>query len=173
MIIGHEVGDITSPQNSRDIIIAMNSSLEDVRGIGKPFVGDKILQNGELELGSVLTYDFSNDGRRLHMLICHKIGKGGWADAPQYIRFGLDHLWFHEGDRNYSIVNIGEGRVGKRDGADVAANNQAIATSFLKVTQFSLGDGETAVAIALQQVPPIIVWQPSHGYQDPPMRVAA
>ncbi len=171
MIIEHEVGDITSPQYNRDIIIAMNSTLDDVRGIGKPFVDGKFLQDGSVELGSVLTYDYAPE-RRLHMIICHKLGVGGWIDAAEYVRFGMDHLWFHERGRRYSIVNIGEGRVGKRDGADVPSINAAIATSHLKVVQFSLGGEKNVVELALQKVVPLFVWQPSSGYQ-PPIQVAA
>lgn len=38
MITAIKVGDITSPANPKHIIIGMNSKLNDVTGIGRPFV---------------------------------------------------------------------------------------------------------------------------------------
>lgn len=172
MIIGHQVGDITHPNNRRDIIIAMNTKLADVTKIGRPFVEGKYLKNGELELGSVLTYNFESSGRRrLHMMICHKLGEGGWDNAPQYLRFGLDHLWFNNRQRRFSVVAIGTGRVGKRDGANVSDINTALATAHLEMTLFIQGEERIAIATALRQIVPSKVWQPSYGSEE--LQVAA
>lgn len=175
MIIGHQVGDIAAPQNHRDIIIAMNTSLAEPSKLSKSFVSDKYLTDGELELGTVLTYTFSGKGkneRLLHMVICHRIGVGGWQDTEKYLRFGLDYLWFTARNRKYSIVTIGEGRVGLRDGANIAAISRAIADSNLQMVQFQQGDAETVLALAIQKARPVMAWVPQFGQVEPEPLVA-
>src|SRR4051812_21268231 len=105
MIESIVIGDILSPSNPRDIIIGMNTDLEDVTGIGLRFVRN-VIPLLALDLGSVISFDFDQK-RKLHMIICHKLGKGGWADAEQYVRFGLDYLeHLNDTGRQYSIVQI-------------------------------------------------------------------
>ena len=147
MIRDIKLGDITSPANPADIIIGMNSTLSDVTGIGLRFVREiKVLY--PIVLGSVLSFAFTPE-RNVHMIICHTIGEGGWVHADRYVRYGLDFLWQAEAaqytgeggmdhlltgnSRRYSIVQIGTGRVGRRDGADHAAIRTAMAESFLPV----------------------------------------
>ena len=133
------VGDITNVTNKRHIILGMNDTLEDlVNRIGRPYV-EKLRASltKPLELGSVLSFRFDQD-RNLHMLVCHKIGFGGWKDADKYVRFGLDYLEHAEynGRDEFSIVQIGTGPIGIRDGAVFHSINTAIANSYLPVTLF-------------------------------------
>ena len=107
MIKNIRVGNILSPENDSDIIIGMNLQFKDVLGIGKPFV-DRIVRTRDLRLGSVISFEH-DDERELHMLVCHRIGKCGWKDAEQFVRYGMDYLWQKRPDRKYSIVNIGTG----------------------------------------------------------------
>tara|TARA_B100000508_G_scaffold77059_1_gene59946 strand:- start:2125 stop:2646 length:522 start_codon:yes stop_codon:yes gene_type:complete len=135
MIIGHETGDITHPSNKRDIIIGMNRTLQNVTGIGYPFVSGLNLA-GELELGGVLSFKFDH-GRHLHMLICHTNEIGGWEDSHKYVRFGLDFLWQQDTDgRDFSIVEIGTGKNGRKQGADAPRIHRAMGNSFLDLTLF-------------------------------------
>jgi hypothetical protein len=131
------VGDITDPTNKRNIIIGMNATLEEASYIGLPHVQQlqKSLMH-PLALGSVLSFRFDRV-RKLHMLICHNIGIGGWASADKYVRFGLDYLNHTEGEtEKFSVVQIGTGPIGIRDGADSVAIRTSMATSFLRVTLF-------------------------------------
>jgi hypothetical protein len=130
-------GDITNwCHNKRDIIIGMNDSFIDVYGIGKPFVAN-LRDDLELPLGSVLNFNFGTRGQKLHMILCHKLGQSGWKNAEQHVRFALDFLHHHnDTDRKYSIVQIGKGRIGKRDGADYPAIHRSIADSYLPLNLF-------------------------------------
>ncbi len=146
MFAGFETGDITAPRNRRDIVIGMNASLMDVTGIGRPFVANLGI-HVPLDLGSVLSFRY-DDERDLHMLICHHIGVE-WTHADRYVRFGLDSLWYSTHtkgkDREYSIVDIGTGRIGLSAGADTMAIRSAIALSFLPVTLFTLPPSKVEV----------------------------
>ena len=162
MIIDVLVGDITSPENPHDIIIGMNADLIDVTGIGRHFVKD-IFPMKSLDLGSVISFNFDKK-RKLHMIICHTIGSGGWTRAADHIRYGMDYLeHFNDESRTYSIVQIGKGRVGQRDGANSAAIHTAMSTSHLPVTLFVF-DNTQQQAIE-QRVPLHIVsaWNPVSG----------
>ena len=80
-------------------------------------------------------------------MLFRSLGDYGWDNADKYVRFGLDYLWNKEGNSRYfSIVEIGTGRLGKRDGADAGAIRTAIATSWLHVDLFVF-DSPTPVAI--------------------------
>ncbi len=178
MIRDIKVGDITNPSNSADIIIGMNSTLSDVLGIGRPFT-DKIATIHPIVRGSVLSFEFTSE-RNLHMIICHDIGAGGWLDADKQVRYGMDYLWHSEDtqraeggldhlligkNRRYSIVQIGTGRVGKRDGADPAAIRSAMAASFLPVDLYVYDPGAREAVEAASVVPlrPYRAWHPIHG----------
>jgi hypothetical protein len=173
MIIDIKSGDITARENPSDIVIGMNAQLTDVQGIGKPFIS-KIQRTRPLRLGSVLSFEFDRD-RALHMLICHNIGKGGWKDAPNYVRFGLDYLWDKQPEVVHSIVRIGTGRVGMRDGADHASIHAAMAISHLKLELFVLPSERDLVAMENLLASPTLVpfryWSEAEGEQ--PLRVAA
>ena len=164
MIKNIRVGNILSPENDSDIIIGMNLQFKDVLGIGKPFV-DRIVRTRDLRLGSVISFEH-DDERELHMLVCHRIGKGGWKDAEQFVRYGMDYLWQKRQDRKYSIVNIGTGRVGKRDGADHALIRSAITSSFLPVDLYILNEKERIPAEATASVVPLRpfrIWDTERG----------
>jgi hypothetical protein len=163
-------GDITAPENPADIIIGMNSQLSDVTGIGRPFV-NKLQTQHPIQLGCVLSFEF-DDNRRLHMIICHHLGQGGWVGSDMHVRFGLDYLWQKPAHilRKFSIVMIGSGRVGLRDGANPAAILTAMTNSHLPVTLFLFDrklqqDG----VVALQKPPlrPLSVWHPNYGEEVP------
>lgn len=142
----------------------MNKSLKDVRGIGREALAN-ITHAFDLSLGSVITFPY--DARRnLHMIICHSLGKDGWVDAEKYVRFGLDFLWQQAEPRKYSIVEIGTGRVGLRDGADSAAIHTAIATSYLPVLQFIVEPDDVVTksdVLELFPAPPSRVWDRQRG----------
>lgn len=137
MIVDTVQDDITSTAHQCDIIIGMNTDLKDVRGIGR-----RVLQAYEplrkLSLGSVITFPWDDSGRELHLLICHRLGEGGWEGAERHVRYGLDYLAYREAksERGHGVVEIGKGRVGKRDGADPTAIHTAMANSFLPLTVF-------------------------------------
>jgi hypothetical protein len=142
----------------------MNSTLSDVLGIGRPFV-DKIAAIHPIVRGSVLSFEFS-PGRHLHMIICHDIGETGWIDADREVRFGMDYLWHTERMRRYSIVQIGTGRVGKRDGADPAAIRSAMAASFLPVDLYVYDPVAREAVEAAASAPPLRAfraWHPTRG----------
>lgn len=138
-------GDITARTNVSDIIIGMNTNLDEVTGIGLPFTW-RIKEKTPFALGTVISFELDMR-RHLHMIICHQIGDHGWRDAEKYVRLGLDYLWQKEGDARYfSIVEIGTGRIGKRDGADATAIRSAIANAWLPVELFVF-DSPTPVAL--------------------------
>ena len=165
-IVSHEHSDITSSGFHCDIIIGMNQELQDVRGIGR-----RVLQGYEplrkLPLGSVITFPWDKAGRELHLLICHKLGEGGWERAEQHVRYGLDYLNHKEGrsERGHGIVEIGKGRVGKRDGADPTLIHQAIADSWLPVTLFIFDPPDLREAVSGQVIPirPSSTWSMETG----------
>lgn len=164
-------GDITSPENRCDIIIGMNSQLQDVTGIGRRFVQDAVPQKA-LGLGSVITYDFDAT-RKLHMIICHDLGIGGWRKADKYVRFGLDYLdHLNAACREHSIVQIGTGRIGKKDGADHTAILTAITGSHLLVDLYVYDPPKARVANAdVIELRPVSAWSPHYG--DIPVDMAA
>ena len=165
-------GDITSRDNPRDIIIGMNTKLDDVTGIGRPFVKN-VFPATALELGSVLTFDFDAK-RKLHMIICHDLGLGGWHRTDQHIRFGMDYLnHINDTGRQHSIVRVGTGRVGKRDGADHAAILTAMTNSYLPVNLYIWEPQEQIVVTRVQPEPMIAVaaWHPQQG--PIPLQMAA
>ncbi len=169
MIKDIKSGNILSDRNPADVIIGMNSELEDVLGIGRAYV-EKIRTTNALSLGAVVSFEMRGD-RELHMLICHKLGKGGWKNADQFVRYGMDYLWQKRPDRLYSIVNIGTGRVGKRDGADAVAIRSAIASSFLQADLYIYNEElEQEPAHNVVSLRPFRIWQMDGG--EIPLQVA-
>lgn len=158
------LGDITdSDTHPGDIIIGMNTKLSESSAIGRPFVHSVSVLK-QVKLGSVLTFRFDRV-RLLHMLICHRIGLGGWENADKYVRYCLDYLWQRHGDRTYSIVEIGNGPVGQRDGADVSTIRTAMANSFLEVDLVILPPEaqEARVAAGVLPMVPFRVWDMGGG----------
>jgi hypothetical protein len=146
-------GDITLGTNECDIIIGMNTTLQEVTGIGLNFSW-RVDHKKPFALGTVLSFKLDRM-RNLHMIICHKLGDDGWCDADKYIRFGLDYLWSkNENNRYYSIVEIGTGRVGQRDGADAAAIRSAIANSWLRAELFVF---DSLKPVAIEQISPKVL----------------
>ena len=166
MIKNIMVGNILDRKNHADIIIGMNAEFEDVTGIGLPFI-ERVVKTQEIPLGAVVTFDY-DDERQLHMLICHHLMMGGWERADQYVRYGMDFLWDVNPNRDYSIVNIGTGRVGLRDGADHMAIRTAMATSFLPVDLYVLNEPLREAAVMANVIPlkPVRVWSLEHGQHD-------
>ena len=163
-------GDITNPQvHSGDIIIGMNNTLSEPSAIGRPFLNNVTVLK-EIDLGSVLSFRFEQ-GRQLHMLICHHVGVGGWAAADKYVRYCLDYLWQQHPDRHYGIVQIGSGPVGKRDGANVPEIRTAMAASFLGVDLVILpNDHEARTALGAPALVPFRVWDMGRGEREIPMQ---
>lgn len=169
MITNIVSGDITSPKNNADIIIGMNVTLNDVTGIGLPFVR-RVTTPHPLTLGGVMSFRYSGvQGRQIHMLLCHAIGGRRWHDADRYVRFGMDFLWHIEPERKYSIVRIGTGRVGLRDGADAVAIHTAMSNSYLPVVLY-LYNQETKTPAHAAELIPFRSWTPKHGAEE--VRVA-
>lgn len=167
-IVDIHLGDITDSKNKRDIIIGMNTRLAEASAIGRRvLVGKSLTRN--LELGDVVTFKF-DELRNLHMIVCHTIGGGGWRGAEQHIRFGLDYLWQrnHAEDRKFSIVKIGTGPIGRRDGADVVAIHTAMADSFLPLHLFVWKSVASASAnvVNLPPLEPYCVWQHREGERE-------
>jgi len=165
-----KIGDITGHENEDHIIIAMNRTLSEPTPLAAPYVLKlKYGLNNPLELGSVLSFPFTGK-RTLHMIVCHEIGFGGWKNADKYLRFGLDFLDHHKNQNDeFSIVEVGTGPIGTRDGADAAALKTAIATSFLPVTLFVKEKARSfAVAARIQplNVVPYRIWNPNRGIQN-------
>lgn len=156
-------GDITDRMtNPGDIIIGMNTKLLEASALGWRFVHD-VVALGEIQLGSVLTFNF-DEKRLLHMLVCHHLGPEGWKDADRYVRFCLDYLWQQHNDRKYGIVQIGAGPVGRRDGANVSLIRTAMADSFLEVDLILLPKSiEARTAVDLPRSSPLRVWDMGKG----------
>ncbi len=169
MIQDIKIGDIASPSNPAHIIIGMNSTLDDLRRLGITYATQL---SGELThplvLGSVLSFRFKSGARKLYMIICHHIGYGGWKNAAEYVRFGLDYLkHVSQADEQFSIVDIGTGEIGQRDGADHAAIRTAIATSHLPVTLYVRDDMDQHAPVekAPLELVAYAAWHPLHGEQ--------
>jgi hypothetical protein len=160
-------GDATNrADNPGDIIIGMNSTLAEPSAIGRPFTYTvEVLK--EIKLGSVLTFKFDEE-RLLHMLICHKIGEGGWEGAHEHVRFGMDYLRYLHGDRKYGIVEIGNGPIGRRDGANVPIIRAAMTDSYLDVNLIRLPRQlEVQVAVAKPSLGyPFRIWDMKKGERE-------
>lgn len=159
-------GDITilKADEPSDIIIGMNNELKALDSILLPQLW-KSEQKYPLPLGSVLSFRLDRM-RYLHMLICHSLGKNGWVDADKYIRVGLDYLWYkHRENRDFSIVQIGAGRIGTTGGAEVTKIRTAISASFLPVTQYIKDSGRPADIRSIKsgQLSKPEVWSPLTG----------
>ena len=154
-------GDILHPSRRTDIIVGMNPRFADVFGIAKPFVSN-ISDIRDVPLGSVVSFKF-DETRNLHLLICHVLGEGGWEKADQYVRYGLDYLWVADPKRKYSIVRIGTGRVGRRDGADAVAIHTAMVNSFLPVDLYIPSELDRMPAEFSARVIPFRLWNMAHG----------
>ncbi|MEI6660134.1 MAG: hypothetical protein WCK91_01785 [bacterium] len=167
-------GDITARSNPRHIIRGINDTLDDLSGIGLENV-ERLKQSllHPLILGSTVRFGFEGD-RKLFMVVCHKIGKGGWANADNYIRYAMDNL--HHSDeveglkgQEYSIVQIGAGPVGDRDGADVGSIITAMATSLLPVTLFVNDFSQIRPSVKKASPPHLVAevaWHPEFGRQE-------
>ncbi len=171
MIADIHHGDITAPSNKLDIIIGMNTRLAEASAIGRRVLINKSLTR-ELGLGDVITFKF-DENRNLHMLICHYLVVGGWLNADRFVRFGLDYLWQRSpAATHFSIVRIGTGKVGIRDGADASAVHTAMADSWAPLHLY-IWDGEHIEARVAQIRPLKLLrtWSIAEGERE--IRVAA
>lgn len=152
MILQEKHGDITYLVDNPygDIIIAMNTELKELTRLGRRFVGGSI--SGPVEKGSVLTFKY-DELRRIHMIVIHDLEPNGWDGAEEYLRYGLDDLWKEaqeeDRDREFSIVQIGKGPVGRKYGADPIALRKAMEDSHLNMTLF-IQDEKAPVAAAVR-----------------------
>lgn len=78
---------------------------------------------GTRELGEVISVPVGD--RVFHGIVCHScVTEGGlWQVAPVAIQYGLEKI---ETDEPIAVVLMGAGEVGRRSGADQAANVKAI-----------------------------------------------
>jgi hypothetical protein len=116
------------------------------------------------------------------MIICHHLGEGGWEGAERHVRFGLDYLEHLDHmeevaglNRTYSIVRIGTGRVGTRDGADHMCLHQAMADSHLILDLYVYERPQLAEDVSAKIVPlrPFRAWSPNFGEEAIPLSIAA
>jgi hypothetical protein len=87
----------------------------------------------------------------------------------------LNQMEDEERRASHSIVNIGTGRVGTRDGADPIAIKRAMADSHLIVDLFVFKP-ETAMAdVRVMRAPlrPVRAWSPGFGGETIPLAAAA
>lgn len=172
MILDFLAGDILADDVTDDIIIGMNSQLQEVQGIGLPFTW-QIQHNKPLKLGTVFSFEL-DAVRKLHMIICHHLGQGGWENSDQYLRFGMDYIRQTEGPRPCSMVKVGTGHIGQRDGADVPKIISAIADSHLAVTLYVYRPHEPEAVEARVALPlPSLVAYRAWNHEDGPLSLAA
>jgi hypothetical protein len=168
-----------SSKNRRHIVVGMNVDLVEPSAIPRPYV-DKLRESLDcsLELGTVLSFDVKTRPemgfcQRLHAVVCHtvhRIGRG-WNGADRHVRFALDYLHYterHTGE--FSIVRIGTGPVGLRDGADHAAILTAMNNSFLPLTLY-IRPEESLRPVAVEMAPLELValasaWHPDKGRHE-------
>jgi hypothetical protein len=166
MIKSLSPNDITTlnPVEPADIIVGMNTELKELDSLHLPQRWQSE-QSYPLPLGSVLSFRLDRK-RLLHMLICHSLKQNGWVDADKYVRIGMDYLWrLHGINRDFSIVQIGAGRIGTAGGADVNKIRAAMAASFLSVTLF-VKDSERPAdfrTVKSGQLAKPIFWNPLKG----------
>lgn len=164
--------DIFDPRNRLDIVVGMNTTFAEASSLSLSVLEKRTLTQ-ELELGDVITFDFNNRSmQKLHLIICSRIGSGGWKNADQYVRWGLDYLWRRSNfTQEFSIVQIGTGQVGQRDGADAAAIHTAMALSFVPTHLYVLDEVVASVATNVIAMPsrPIRIWNMHRGEKKIPM----
>lgn len=78
---------------------------------------------GIRKLGDVVT--FKTKTRAFHGLVCHRLSRHGWKHSPKYIEQGLNKIHILPNEQ-IAIVVLGGGDVGKKMGANVERNVQAI-----------------------------------------------
>lgn len=164
-------GDITTPRNKHDIIIGMNTRLAQASAIGHRVLVNNFVTR-ELEPGDVVTFKF-DEHRNLHMIICHRLCTGGWLNAEKYVRIGLDYLWQrHVFNTHFSIVRIGTGMVGIRDGADASAIHTAMTVSWAPLHLYIWNNERHEVGV--EKFPPLKVlrtWSTDKGEREIRMAV--
>lgn len=169
MITRISIGDATvlNKEEPSDIIVGMNTELSNLESILLPQQW-RAAHVKPFPLGSVLSFQLDRM-RQLHMLICHSLGTDGWQDADKYVRIGMDYLWLrHESQRDFSIVQIGAGRIGTAGGADVNKIRAAMAASFLPVILF-MNDSSQPVdirTIRTRQLSKPHIWSPLTGLEE-------
>lgn len=147
--VPRDISQIPSTDPS-DIIVGMNPMLDELTDIVLP-KGWRSKNRAPFPLGGVVSFKL-NSKQLLHMLICHNLGVGGWEQADRYVRIAMDHLWsIYGSSRYFSMVEIGKGKIGSRDGADHEAIHTAIANSWLSVDLYIF---ESSQPVAIQTITP-------------------
>lgn len=163
--------DVTGKTNKLDIVIGMNPHLAEASLLSR-WVLAKMTLTRPLDLGDVITCDFDGK-RRLHLIICHHLGRGGWMNAEKYVRWGFDYLWQRSAlsGQEFAAVQIGTGAVGRRDGADTGLIRTAMADSFAPIHLYVWDDTEAVAAANVVAIPlrPIRMWNMHHGEKRIPM----
>ena len=96
----------------------------------------QLVNTGTQKLGTVLSKECK--GRTFHAIVCHglKSENGGWEQAPQMIKNGLDSI--NTNGEPIAIVPIGAGLVGMLSGADPKANIMGMEASKQKVILYGV-----------------------------------
>ena len=120
-----------------------------------------------LALGSVLKFDFGRGSeQKLYMVVCHKIGMGGWKKADMFLRYGLDSIYMNTVGK-YAIVDVGTGLVGVQDGADTALLRKAMADTFLPLDLYvRANELQSLTNTAPLELVARAAWHPHGGTQN-------
>ena len=156
-------GDIFDKKyKNNDIIIGMNPEFKNLSDLAIQALniteGNKINANDcDLDfLGTVVTFESEDTKRRVHMILCHT--PEDWNDADKYIKQGMNSIFYTQDEmgnlsggnhakRSYSIVKIGTGPEGIKNGADFSKIVEGMASSDLPVTMFVLPENQKALSI--------------------------
>lgn len=121
-------GDILATDH-RHLVLGVNAEGFDDAG----FAGlvahrfwPELENTGPQQLGAVLSKTVGD--RTFHAVVCHKLERGGWAQAPRYVEEAMNRLDVPQ-DVPLGVVLMGGGPVGQMGGADVFAILGALARS--------------------------------------------
>jgi len=156
-------GDITAPDNERDIIVGISTQIPESI-FGRRVSGRENFR--ERQLGDVITFKF-DEKRLLHAIVCRSSGVGGWAAADEHIRVAIDCLR-QRGRTALSTVYIGRSKSGTREGADVVAIYQAMKESLPRLYIF--WESEELVFVEegenLPILKPFLLWNAGTGERN-------
>lgn len=141
MIVKMEQGDIFKKRSGNHIFFAVNKEgFNDAgfAGLVSRNYWPELANTGGNELGDCLYFHYHKDendltGIHFHACVCHSL-KDGWKAAPAYINEALKKL----PDELISCVLMGNGFIGKMQGANVDAIKSTLQLSNHKVEVFYL-----------------------------------
>ena len=164
MIIDIVEGDIMA-QHDKHIIFGINQELEEPNQSIKRYIDDIRKKFGKrLALGSYIEFRLNRIyEQKLYLVVCHNIGTGGWLNADKHVRFAFDSIYYNTVGE-YATVRIGNGFVGKRDGADDSSILTSIQTSFLPVRLYHTK--ERAHYNQQFELIPMQIWTPKSGHEQ-------